>query len=537
MPRPSSETENRDVHGVAHGRDPDRRGLRRVAGGVGQQVAQHLHDAPAVGHHPGQVGRQVDEHGVAAAAGEKGGAGPVHQHRDLRGLGRNREGARLDAPGIEQRADEAAHVPGLLVDDAVELAHLGGVELRRVLQQRGDRALDGGERSAQLVAHHAEELGAQPLQLLERREILHGDHDRGDPVVGGMDRGRVDQRAHAAPVRHREHDLLGAHHLAGAEVLGEGELAQARLAPVGPAEGDHLQQLLRRAARRAQALDDAPRLAVERDRPPAACIEHHHADRRGLDEDLEVGPRPPLVAVRARIGDRGRRLACEQEQELLVLVGERGRSLLLAEEEVADVHAAVAHRCALEGLRAHQVRGEAERAHEGREIGEPNRAGQVAEMHEQLRPVRPFDELAQLVGGEARGEELAHLAPLVDGGDDAVARGGQCAGAVDRLLEHGGDVEARADAQDCRAERRDPLAQRLDVAPRFGGFVQALLLPRTGSGPRAAPVFDRGAGRPATLPARRRRNAGSMMAYPVRIYEVNTETVNFDTHTLLIIRR
>ena len=484
---------DRDVDAVACGRDPDRRGLRRVPGGVGEEVAQHLGDAPAVGHHPGQVGRQVDEHGVAAAAREEGGSGPVHQHRDLRGLGRDREGARLDAPRIEQGADKAAHVPGLLVDDAVELVHLGRVEVRRILQQGGGRALDGGERGAQLVAYHAEELGAQPLQLLERRQVLHGDHHRGDFAAVRPDGCGVDQRAHAAPVRNREHDLLGAHRFAGAELVGEGELVQGHLAAVGPADGDDLTQLLRRAARRAQALDDAPRLAVERHRPAGPGIEHHHADRRSLDQGLEVGPRLTLVAMRARVGDRRRRLAGEQEQDLLVLVGELGRALLLGEEEIADMDAAVAHRRAQEGLGAHQVRGEAERADEGREVGQPDRSGQVAEVREQLRPVSPLDELVLLVGREARGDELAHLAPLVDGGDDAVARDGQRAGAVGRLLQHGGDVEARAHAQHRRAERGDPLAQHLDLAPRFAVLVQEFLLrTRPGDGPRPGRGTRRG---------------------------------------------
>ena len=80
----------------------------------------------------------------------------LHQVGHLRGLGCDRERARLDAPGIEQIADQAAHVVGLLDDEAVELAHLGRVERRRLLHQRHRRALDGGERLAQLVAHQAQ---------------------------------------------------------------------------------------------------------------------------------------------------------------------------------------------------------------------------------------------------------------------------------------------------------------------------------------------------------------------------------------------
>ncbi|MCY4636591.1 MAG: hypothetical protein OXG04_19180 [Acidobacteria bacterium] len=164
-----------DVRAVTVGRDPDRGRVGRVPGGVREQVVQHLHDAPPVGHHPGQVRRQVDEHGVPAAGGQERAARPVDQGGHVRGLGCDRERARVDAPRIEQVADEAAHVVGLLGDDAVELVHLGPIELGRLLDQRVRRALDRGQRRAQLVAHHAEEVRPQPLQLLKRRQVLEGD--------------------------------------------------------------------------------------------------------------------------------------------------------------------------------------------------------------------------------------------------------------------------------------------------------------------------------------------------------------------------
>ena len=53
-----------------------------------------------VGHRPRQVGRQVDEDGVAASAAQERVPGPVHQHGDAGRLGRDRERAGLDAPGI-----------------------------------------------------------------------------------------------------------------------------------------------------------------------------------------------------------------------------------------------------------------------------------------------------------------------------------------------------------------------------------------------------------------------------------------------------
>ena len=332
---------------LAHRRNPNVGRLRRVARGVGEEVVQHLHDAPPVGHHPGKVRRKVDQHAVAPAAAEERAPRALHQLGHLRRLGRDRERARLDAPGVEQVADEPAHVVGLLDDEAVELAHLRRVEPRRLVEQRHRRALDGGERRAKLVAHQAQKLGAQPLHLVERRKVLHGHHHRADGVAFGGDGRRVDQRPDAAPVRHREHHFLGAHRLAAVELLGEGELAQRHLAPVGAAKRQHLKELPGRMAGRAQALHDAPRLAVERHRLAALRIEHHHPHRRGLDQGLEVGPRAPLAAVGARVGDRRRGLGCEQRQHLLVLVGERFPVGLLGEEEVADIDAPVVQQRAL----------------------------------------------------------------------------------------------------------------------------------------------------------------------------------------------
>ena len=173
---------------------------------------------------------------MARAAAQKRAPRVFHQSDDRRGLGRDRERARLDAAGVEQVTDEAAHVIGLLGDEAVELARLGRVERRRLLQQRRRRALDGGERPAELMAHQGQELGPQPLDLVERGEVLNGHHHRTNGAPVGRDRGGVDERPDAAPVRHSEHHLLGAHRLGAAELLRDGELAQRHLAPVGAAE-------------------------------------------------------------------------------------------------------------------------------------------------------------------------------------------------------------------------------------------------------------------------------------------------------------
>ena len=56
------------------------------------------------------------------------------------------------------------------------------------------------------------------------------------------------------------------------------------------------------------------------------------------------GPRPLDVAVGARVGHGRRRLRGEQHQDLLVLARERLAVLLVAEKEVAEMLAPIAHR-------------------------------------------------------------------------------------------------------------------------------------------------------------------------------------------------
>ena len=454
---------------------------------LAKQVAQHLRDAPALGHHRRQAGGKVEGDGVSPAAAEERSPRLLHQIAELRGLGRDRERARVEAPGVEQVADEAAHVVGLLVDDAQERAKLGRVHRLRGVEHGGDRALDGGERGAQLVAHQAQELGAQPLDLVERGQVLHGHHHRRHRAVLGMDGRRVDQHPHAAPVRHRERDLLGAHRLAGAQILSEGELAKRYLASVRAAEGEHLQEILGPASGHPQPLHDAPRLAVERDRPAALRVEHHDAHRGGLDQRLEIGARAALVAVGARVGDRRGGLGGEQHQRLLVLAGERLAVRLVGEEEAADAGAAVAHRRALEA--AGEGRGglDAERADVARQIVDPQRPVQGAEVREQPRAVGPGVELALLLRREAREHEVERRAGLVDGGDDAPARAGERAGALHDLAQHGVEVEARVDPEHRVGQRR---------AARPRGFVVSPVVFRTRHGSSLAESARRPKGRP-----------------------------------------
>ena len=231
---------------------------------MGQQTAPtHLRPDPGPRVRPGQPAAEVEtEPGLRVAA--------VMAHPDLE-TRRERARADLQAPPRPlQPEPETRHVSLRRRQVAARAAAgclrggphrhrvglLGRVELRFGVQRGGRRTLDRGQRLAQLVAHHTQELGPQPLQLLERRQVLQGDHNRLDRAVRRTDRCCVDQHGDAPPVRDRDLDLFRAHRLGIAELVGERELAEPDLAPVAAPVGDDLQQLLRRGVRTEQLSDD-----------------------------------------------------------------------------------------------------------------------------------------------------------------------------------------------------------------------------------------------------------------------------------------
>ena len=86
-------------------------------------------------------------------------------------------------------------------------------------------------------------------------------------------------------------------------------------------------------------------------------------------------------------------------------------------------------------------------------------------MREQANAVGPGEEFLLLLRGEAREHEVPGRARLVDGDDDAPAGAGERPGALDRLAEHGVEVEARVDPQDGVAKRRAARPRGLLVSP------------------------------------------------------------------------
>ncbi len=133
------------------------RALVGKAGGVVQQVEQHLADARGVDVHPGEVGRDVGTQLQPAhldeAAGRRHGLGDelgrlhlLEGQLELRGL---------DARQVEYVVDEALQVVGVAVDDS-QVTQVGGrqlpaIVLGRLGHQLGE-AEDEVQGGAQLVA-------------------------------------------------------------------------------------------------------------------------------------------------------------------------------------------------------------------------------------------------------------------------------------------------------------------------------------------------------------------------------------------------
>ena len=282
--------------------------------------------------------------------------------------------------------------------------------------------------------HHAHELPPQAFQFLNRRQVLDGDDLRHDGPVGGTDRRCIDQKGGLASVGDRDHDLLAAHRFVLCQLGWQWGLAEEKLAPVGAADADHLEQLLGRAARHAQPLDEALGFLIERQRIAGPGVEDQHADRRGLDQGLEMGTH----ALRAEVGNGRLSLRGDQQQEPLVLAGELGPVCLLREKEVGEVRAALTDRCRQKGFRQGRVRDQAERAGIGGEVGEPQRFRSAAHL---------LDEAASGLFGETRSHEVPGLPGLAEGRDGAVAGAGHPTGAFQRLPQDGCEIGTFADPQ------------------------------------------------------------------------------------------
>ena len=82
------------------------------------------------------------------------------------------------------------------------------------------------------MAHHGQELGPQPLLLLQRRQVLEDRHEGLHlPIRSGDGRG-VEQSPDAAAVGYPDDDLLGRHRFPRAQGLGQGQFLRGKLPAV-----------------------------------------------------------------------------------------------------------------------------------------------------------------------------------------------------------------------------------------------------------------------------------------------------------------
>ena len=245
-------------------------------------------------------------------------------------------------------------------------------------------------------------------------------------------------------------------------MLRQRQFSESHLAAVRPLAGRPLKQLLHRLIRLAEWLDNPPRFAIDRFRLAGPGVEHHDANRRGIDQRLEVGAGALLVPVGAGVHDGRRRLRCEQQQDFFVLVREVQPALLLGQEESAQMCLPVTEWSPLKRPVQKGIRGDSQRAEVGGEIAQPHRPGQVPEVLEEPWPFRPVQQLPVLFRREAGGDEVPGLTRVVDGRDEAVAGTGQGPGRLDDFLKDGAEIEACVDPLEGPAERREALLQRVD---------------------------------------------------------------------------
>ena len=348
----------------------------------------------------------------------------------------------------------------------MELPGLGGFQIRPVFQQGGDRAPDCRQGSAELLADQAQELGPQPAQLLQLRQVLQG-HHVGLHVavvclaVPGADGGGVDQGGDAAAVGDDESHLLGPHRLAGAHHSGQGQFHHGRLLPVGPPDGQTIQQLLRRLVRTAQSVHDAQGLPVEGGRGSRPHVEDHHAHGGGVDQGLQAGSGPPLIAVAPGVGDGHGRLGGEHHQRLLVLDTELTTRLPVSQVDDAHALSLVADRRHQQGVKRHrrQQLGQVQRSQVACYVRHPQGLRDSAEILEEPPSLGQVPKSPVLRHRQAGDDEVGRLPGSAGDGERPVAGASQGACCVHRFLEHGVEVQALVDAEAGRAQTGQPLPQ------------------------------------------------------------------------------
>ncbi len=319
------------VAGERDGEEPPlgrnrRHGLRAVA----QEVEQHLLDQDAIGHHGGEVRRDLHVDPEPGRAGVDGGEG----HRLVHEFGQvHRAEARLALlHEVLDAADDGAGPLGLrrqLLQRAFERLGIGAVAPDQVERPRRI-GRDGGERLVQFVGERGRHLaeGDEPSRALQALGLppreLHGRlavgdvDDRSHPAAHGAvrvhQRRLVDQRIEDAAVRPAEAGLPArrlqlAMHLRVVTGAGGVDLVGQPVGHRRVAADKILGRVAHHAAEGGVHVEDAP-VRVARAHADREAVLHRAAEG-GLGQELLFGePAPRHVALQEHEReDRKRRQA------------------------------------------------------------------------------------------------------------------------------------------------------------------------------------------------------------------------------------
>ena len=197
-PTPSSATE-RATDAIAHGGDPDGGQLVRVPGRIGQQVVQHLDDAPPVRQDPGQVGRNIDNQVTPAAPALEPAPSLVHQDTFTIPVAQDAGIGAANLP-VRSRRSERERTRILAVDDDPQtLRHV-----RDALTNAGYAPVVTGDREEALSQVEANDPHLVLLDLMlpgtDGIELMRGILDMADvPVIFLSAYGQEETIARALP--------------------------------------------------------------------------------------------------------------------------------------------------------------------------------------------------------------------------------------------------------------------------------------------------------------------------------------------------
>ena len=168
--------------------------------------------------------------------------------------------------------------------------------------------------------------------------------------------------------------------------------------------------------------------------------------------DLGGGGEPAFAPVRQRVEagvlDRRAGRGGQRHHDLLVVLGELGRALLLGQVEVAPDVVADAHRHAEEAVHRRVVRREAVRVGVLGDVRHAYRLRLVDEQTQHAAAVRQLADLRVQFGADAVDDEVVQHAVGTDHAERAVAGAGQLARRLHDPLQRAAQIKVGPDADD-----------------------------------------------------------------------------------------